>query len=264
VLSGQHETVAAGIYAGQDQMKAILLSAGMGKRLRPLTYSFPKALAPLNGRPLLDYWLEICEAGGISEVLINGHYLADQIEAFVRHARPRYRMDIHFVYEKRLFGTGGTVKRCKNFVADDDVFFFCHSDNFTNIDLKHFIEFHRKRDTELSVALFRTSMPNQCGIAEAMDDDGLITEFTEKPLNPKTNLASAAMFLMSPSVIDRYFPEREHIDFSRDILPGMAGNMYGYLFEGFNIDIGTLQNYESANRMAFKWPDIKETEIHPL
>ncbi len=245
-------------------MKAILLSAGMGKRLRPLTYRLPKVLAPLNGRPLLDYWLEICETGGISEVLINGHYLADQIEAFVGHARTRYRMDIHFVYEEKLFGTGGTVRRCKDFVADDDIFFFCHSDNFTNIDLRDFMDFHRRRDTALSVALFRTNIPTQCGIAETIDDDGLITEFTEKPLRPKTNLASAAMFLMSPSVIDDYFPEREHIDFSRDILPRMTGSMYGYLIKGFNLDIGTWQNYESANRIAFKWPDIRETEIHPL
>ncbi len=242
-------------------MKAILLAAGRGERLRPITDSVPKVLAPLNGRPLLDYWLELCQTGGIDEVLINGHYLAEQIETFVMHARSRYRIQINFIYEEKLYGTGGTVKRCRDFVKGEEFFFFCHSDNFTNINLKRFIDFHISRKADLSIALFRTNLPTQCGIAGEVMDDGLITEFTEKPLKPKSNLASAAMFLMSPSLIDECFPEREYIDFSKDILPHMVGKMYGYSMSGFNIDIGTPQNYELANQIANRWTDLKKMEM---
>ncbi len=245
-------------------MKAILLAAGRGKRLCPITDSVPKVLAPLNGRPLLDYWLELCQAGGINEVLINGHYLAEQIETFVKHAQSRYRTKINFVYEEKLYGTGGTVKRCRDFMKGEEFFFFCHSDNFTNIDLKRFIDFHRRCKTNLSIALFKTNLPTQCGIVGEIMDNGLITEFTEKPLKPKSNLASAAMFIMSPLLIDERFPEKEYIDFSKEILPHMVGKMYGYSMNGFNIDIGTPQNYALANQIAKSWYDLREMETELL
>jgi len=230
-------------------MKAIILAAGEGRRLRPLTNDTPKVLLPLNGKPVLEYWLDKCEMHRINEVLINGHYRAELLEAYLDRVREKYSFVIQYVYEESLLGTGGTVKQNRQFVASEDFFLLCHGDNFTNIDLSAFIAFHRRKASPLSVAMFRTNIPQQCGIIEEIDADGRIIKFVEKPRQTDSDLASAAIFLMSPIVIER-FPDKQVIDFSSEILPLYPGNMFGFLIDGYNIDIGTLGNYELAERIA--------------
>lgn len=230
-------------------MKAIILAAGKGERLRPLTNSVPKCLVPLSGRPLLSYWLESCQRHGFDEVLVNGHYLADALESYLDKARREFNLKINYVYESELYGTGGTVKRNRAFVEGEDFFLLCHGDNFTNIDLSKFRDFHISRESRLSVALFETNVPKQCGIAEELGAGGRIIRFREKPENPVSNLASAAIFLMSPEIIES-FPGKEVIDFSKEVLPLFQGKMFGHKFDGFNIDIGTIQNYETACLVA--------------
>ncbi|OGV32599.1 MAG: hypothetical protein A2020_07365 [Lentisphaerae bacterium GWF2_45_14] len=230
-------------------MKAIILAAGEGRRLRPLTENIPKCMVELNGKPLLQYWLDNCQRSGINEVLINTHYLAEKITDFIDSVSHRYSMRIHCVHESELYGTGGTLKNNSDFIKGEEFFFFCHGDNFTNINIGKFIDFHTRKKSMLSVALFETNLPKQCGIAEEIGPDDRIVKFIEKPEKPTSNLASAAIFLMSPNLI-KDFPDKKHIDFSKEILPAYQGRMYGYKFDGFNIDIGTLENYKTACTLA--------------
>lgn len=230
-------------------MKAIILAAGEGVRLRPVTNNIPKCLVDLNGKPLLEYWLDNCEKNGASEALINGHYLADRLKDYLDSVRDKYSMKIKFIYEPELLGTGGTLKNNADFVKGEEFFFFCHGDNFTNINISDFVDFHKTKGGKLSVALFKTGRPKECGIAEEMDENGKIMKFTEKPEHPKSDLASAAIFLMSPEILDD-LPAEKHIDFSKEVLPQYQGKMFGYHIKGFNIDIGTLKNYELAKEIA--------------
>jgi len=230
-------------------MKAIILAAGEGRRLRPLTNDMPKVLLPLNGKPVLEYWLDKCEMHHINEVLINGHYRAELLEAYLDRVREKYSFVIQYIYEESLLGTGGTVKQNRQFVANEDFFLLCHGDNFTNIDLSAFIAFHRQKVSPLSVAMFRTNIPRQCGIVEAIDANGRIKKFVEKPHRPDSDLASAAIFLISPIAIER-FPDKKVIDFSSEVLPLYQGNMFGFLIDGYNIDIGTIDNYRLADRLS--------------
>ena len=230
-------------------MKAIILAAGEGKRLRPLTEDIPKCLLPIHHKPLLEYWLDTCEKHKISEVLINGHYLADMLEEFLERVKGRYSFTMNYVYEEELLGTGGTVKQNYGFIKDEAFFLLCHGDNFTSLNITDFIDFHVQKKSRLSIALYKTNMPKQCGIIEEMDEDCKILRFVEKPQYPKSDLASSAIFLMSPEVIER-FPDERIIDFSKEILPLYQGEMYGYCFQGFNIDIGTEENYTLAKRIA--------------
>lgn len=236
-------------------MKAIILAAGEGKRLRPLTDETPKCLLPINGQPLLYHWLIACEKHKITEVLINGHYLSYKVESFIRSVRKKFSVKIKYVYEKKLLGTGGTVKNNYNFVKDEDFFLLCHGDNFTDINLSDFIQFHQSKKSKLTVALFKTNIPEQCGIVEEINDNNKIVKFVEKPSKPKSNIANAAIFLMSPSII-KQFPNYDVIDFSKQILPIFQGEMYGYFIEGFNIDIGTIDNYNYAQKIASKMEQI--------
>jgi mannose-1-phosphate guanylyltransferase len=230
-------------------MKAILLAAGEGRRLRPLTRRLPKVLLPVNGKPLLAHWLDNCQRNGVREVLVNGHYQWACLERFIQRARRRYRLRIHLVHEETLLGTGGTARQNLDFVRGEDAFLLCHGDNYTDIDLRALWRFHRARGAPLTVALFRTDRPGQCGIVEAMDPDGRIRAFVEKPAATHSNLASAAIFCLSPEVVAG-LPARRHSDFSRDVLPRYQGRMYGFPIRGVNVDIGTLDNFRRANRIA--------------
>lgn len=230
-------------------MKAILLAAGKGKRLRPLTNEIPKCLLTIGGKPLIEYWFDMFQKYKISDVLINGHYKADLLESFIDDVKNRYDFNILYVYEKELIGTGGTIKNNWEFIKEEKYFLVCHGDNFTNINLSDFLNFHIEKKSELSIALFHTDIPEQCGIVEKMDSCKKIIKFTEKPKNPKSDIASAAIFIMSPKIIN-LFPNKKVIDFSKEIMPLYQGNMYGYMIDGFNIDIGTIDNYEYANKIV--------------
>lgn len=230
-------------------MKTIILAAGEGQRLRPLTSTIPKCLVEVGGRPLLQHWLDKCAVAGVEEVLINVHYLADKVKSFLDSVKMNYNFGIKCVYEEILTGTGGFIRNNRSFVAGENFFFFAHGDNFSDIDLNKFKAFHKSRDTKLSVALFETNKPRQCGIAEELAEDNRIIKFVEKPDKPLSNLASAAMFMMSPEVIDD-IPGNPVVDFSKEVLPLYQGKMYGFRIEGFNVDIGTPDNYKLANKLA--------------
>ena len=230
-------------------MKAVLSAAGVGERLRPLTEHTPKCLIPIRGKALLTYWLDILQAAGVECLYLNGYHLADRVEEFLRENAPRYPFAIRFIREPHLTGTGGFLGKLRRELAGDEFFFFGHADNYCNLDLTDFIAFHRQRRSELSLALFRAENPSQCGIVEEMAPDGRILRFAEKPPAPRSNLASAALFLMSPAVFTD-FPNHEIIDFSREVLPRRQGRMYGYELPGFNLDIGTPEQYRRAQELA--------------
>jgi mannose-1-phosphate guanylyltransferase len=231
-------------------MKAIILAAGKGLRLRPLTEKKPKCLLPIQDKPLLEYWMDNLANNNFDEVIINGHYLAEQVENYINKVQKKYPFKITYVYEEILLGTGGTIKRNYDLIKNEDFFLLCHGDNFTNIDISKFINFHKTKKTDLSVALFRTNVPKQCGIVNEIDHNNLILSFKEKPKEPKSNIASAAIFLLSPKVVNNIKCD-DIFDFSKEILPEYQGKMYGYFIDGFNIDIGTLHNYNYANKVAF-------------
>lgn len=228
---------------------AVLLAAGEGARLRPLTTNTPKCLLPVGGRPLLGRWLAMCAAAGVERVFVNGFYLAEQVEAFVRESADRYAFDLLFVREEALTGTGGFVRSLRPRLTEGGAFFMAHADNFTNLDIGHFAAFHAAGAAPLSLALFRTRTPGSCGIVEEMDPDGRILRFREKPADPRSNLASAAMFMVDPSVL-ALLPESGPVDFSAIVLPALQGMMRGWEFPGFNLDIGTPDAYRAANEQA--------------
>ncbi len=222
-------------------MKAILLAAGKGTRLRPLTDTIPKCLVPINGEPLLGIWLKLLEAHGIKEVLVNYH--APDIEAFL--ARDDSGVRIKAVYEEKLLGSAGTVRANKDFVEGEDAFLIAYADNLTNMDLTRMIEFHRARSGVLTMGLHRTGRPEACGIA-ALDADGLITSFIEKPKQPESDLANAGIYVAGQGVFDHIPSRKGLVDFGFDVFPALVGKMYGYEIEEYLLDIGTMENYKRA------------------
>jgi mannose-1-phosphate guanylyltransferase len=159
-------------------MRALLLSAGLGTRLRPLTETLPKCLAPIRGKPLLEIWLDRLSAAGIEEFLINTHYLNNQVEYFI--AASRYKDRVTLVHEKKLLGTAGTLAANIDFFQNQDGMLI-HADNYCLSDLREFQEAHNRRPKEcvMTMMTFRTDTPESCGIVN-LDEFNIVQQFQLK------------------------------------------------------------------------------------
>jgi len=234
-------------------MKAFLLAAGLGTRLRPLTDKIPKCLVPINGKSLLLIWLELCQHHGITEVLINTHHLAEQVNEFIENHKSKFQfLTIRQTHEPVLLGSAGTLIANRKFVENESLFLILYVDNLTNANLTELIKFHHRHGDLFTMGLFRTDNPTSCGIAE-LDGNGKVISFVEKPQKPKSNLAAAGVYVASPKIF-RFFKKGQREDFGRrldlgfHILPKLVGHMYGYLINEFLLDIGDMESYQKAQR----------------
>ncbi|KZN54994.1 nucleotidyltransferase family protein [Pseudoalteromonas luteoviolacea] len=232
-------------------MKAILLAAGLGTRLQPITDTLPKCLVPINGQPLLGLWLDKLVQLGVEEILINTHYFREQVEAFV--ATSPYHDRIILNYEPELMGTAGTLVRNRTFWQGHTCMVI-HADNYCQSSLVSMLEAHNQRQTrtDTTLLLFKTPTPRSCGIVK-LDTDQVIQEFHEKVENPPGNLASGALFIFSPEVYERYFAHlktEQPYELSLDVVPNMIGKLQGWLVDDHYIDIGTPDSYAEAQVMA--------------
>jgi mannose-1-phosphate guanylyltransferase len=222
-------------------MKAIILAAGLGTRLRPITSTTPKCLVPINGVPLLELWLRDCERAGVDAVLVNTHHLAERVEEFVAARRG---IPVTLVYEPTLLGSAGTIAANWNFVDGDESFLVVYADNLTTFPLSELIAFHVTHKRIASMALFRSPNPSACGVVE-LDSTGLVTGFWEKPENPPGNLVNAGLYVFRRQV-RQYLPTHVPADVGTSLMPALVGRAMGLPIRGYFVDIGTLENYYSA------------------
>jgi mannose-1-phosphate guanylyltransferase len=217
-------------------VKAVLLAAGLGTRLRPLTDVTPKCLLRVGDRTLLDIWLDELARVGVDEVLLNTHHLADQVRAHVaaRRSGPTVRLS----HEPELLGSAGTLLANRDFVDGEDMFLAINADNLTDFDLGLLVDEHRAHDAVATLTLFHTPNPSACGIVE-VSPDGRMTGFVEKPADPPGDLANAGVYAFSPAVAD-LIDEPLPRDIGYDLLPRLVGHARAVDLAGaYFIDIGT-------------------------
>jgi mannose-1-phosphate guanylyltransferase len=217
-------------------MKAFLLAGGLGERLRPLTDRIPKCLAPINGVPLLEIWLDLLGRQGIEAVLVNVSRHAGMVEDFLRGRN--WNTEIRLVREPSPLGNAGTVLTNRDFIHGEDSFFIFYADNLVDASFDDLLAFHGTHSGVLSMALFRTPVPLSAGIVD-IAPDGRIRGFEEKPERPKGNLANAGIYIARPGLLDA-IPKGPHpVDFGRNVFPRLIGRMYGHVLGGYLRDIGT-------------------------
>jgi mannose-1-phosphate guanylyltransferase len=228
-------------------MRALLLAAGLGTRLRPLTDFKPKCLMPIRGRPLLDIWLQQLSQAGVEEFLINTHYLAQQVDANI--AESPFKQRISIAYEKNLLGTAGTVIANANFFKKEDGLLI-HADNYCLDRLTEFMSAHQTRPPHclMTMMTFRTDSPSTCGIVE-LDSQNIVVQFHEKVPNPPSNLANGAIYCLSSQLIKMFTTTelRYATNFSTEVLPQLIGRIYAYETKEFFLDIGSPEAYQQAN-----------------
>lgn len=223
-------------------MKAFLLAAGFGTRLRPITDTVPKCLIRIGGRPLLDIWLDKMKAVGVREVLVNTHHLAALVHDHVR-ARGR-EPRVVLANEPELLGSAGTLVANRSFVQDDEFFLAVYADNLTDFDLGVLVDAHRSGGVTATITVFEAPRPWECGIVDV--DDGRIVGYVEKPARPTGNLANAGMYAFSPEVLDLVEgPGPRDIGFH--LLPRLVGQSRAVgIGSSRLIDIGTPVALELA------------------
>jgi mannose-1-phosphate guanylyltransferase/phosphomannomutase len=230
-------------------MKAMILAAGVGKRMEPLTLDTPKVLLPVGGIPIVEHTILWLKSHGISEIAINVHHLAEKVMDFLGDGS-HLGVKIEYSVEERLLGTAGGVKKMATWFFDS--FVVVCGDIYTDFNLSEMVSLHNRKRAMATLALFKANKPWEVGIVSINDDD-LITGFTEKPSggSAKGNLANGGVYVFNKQVLG-YIPSEICCDFGRNIFPELTRHklpIYGYLLEDddYLIDIGTLDNYKKVN-----------------
>jgi len=228
----------------QPPRKALLLAAGRGERLRPITETTPKCLVPINGRPLLYYWIDHLCSSGADKIIINTHYLADQVKRACEELELKHRLTLCF--EQQLLGTAGTLAAQRKELQSEN-FWFVHADNLSMFNTQAFIKSFvtRPRDCVGTMMSFHAEHPEQCGTI-LCDNNGVLKEYFEKLDNPKTNLANGAVFIFDSRIFDILESINNPFDFCRDVVPKLLGRMNTFMNDGYHRDIGTVESYLRA------------------
>ncbi len=223
-------------------MKAVLLAAGTGSRLRPLTDATPKCLLAFGDRPLLDRWLDALHRAGAGEVLVNLHHRADDV---IRHLEGRDGPPpVRTSVEPVLLGSAGTLLANRRWLEHEEMFVVCNSDNLTDFDLRSIVDLHRRELPAASLAVFRADDPSSCGVVE-LDRRGRVVGFVEKPARPAGNLANAGIYVFHPSVLAELTGDLP-LDIGHDLLPKLVGRSVAVEVDGYFRDIGTPESYRRA------------------
>ena len=231
-------------------MKGMILAAGEGKRLRPLTRYLPKPMLPLAGRPLLEHIINHLRDCDITELAINLHHLPEAVMGYFGNGS-RWGVNLRYSVEEQLLGSAGGVKRLQSFF--DDTFIVYYGDVYTLTDLRPMIDFHRRVGAAATMALYRVPDPWNRGVVE-LDKMGGIVRFVEKPPREQvfSDLANAGIYVLEPSVFD-LIPHGQVWDFGRDVFPAMLTEgvqVAGCVIKDVLIDIGLPEKYQQANRIA--------------
>jgi len=235
-----------------NDVRAFLLAAGRGTRLRPLTDKMPKCLVPIGGKPLLQHWLEALNRAGIKEALVNTHWLHEEVNRFAEkwdHSKVKLKT----VFEPTLLGSAGTIATNAEWAGDASAVLIIYADNFPNMDLNDIISFHINGRNIMTLGVFKSPTPERCGIIE-ISSDGKPVSFIEKPKSPKSDLAAAGLYVISTGVIKTiagmYKSGRDPFDLGFHVFPKLIKCATIHHLCQPLIDVGTPDAYAKLCKYA--------------
>jgi mannose-1-phosphate guanylyltransferase len=229
----------------------MVMAAGLGTRLRPITWEIPKPVVPVANRPIVAHLTKLLADHGVDEVIANLHWFPEVVKSSLGDGS-KFGVDLSYAYEEELLGTAGGVRNVADFLTggDDDVFVVLAGDALTDIDLGALIAAHRKNGGVATLAVKQVADVSQYGVI-VTGSDGRVEGFQEKPdpAEALSNLCNCMIYAFSPEVFD-YFPEADPVDFANDVFPALLDNdvpFHVHEIETYWNDIGTLPEYINGN-----------------
>jgi mannose-1-phosphate guanylyltransferase len=230
---------------------ALILCGGEGTRLRPITYEIPKALVPVQGKPLVEHMFDLLKKYGVSDIILSVGYLKEKIIG-ERNNWLRHGLDVSFVEETKPLGTGGPLRLAAERL--NKTFIVSNGDELKDINILDMYAEHKRNGALATIALTTVGDPSHYGVARL--EGGRIIEFVEKPKKGKapSNLINAGFYIMEPEVA-RMIP-KGRCSLEKEIFPKLAkmGRLYGFPFSGQWFDTGNMERYERALKL---WRGIK-------
>jgi len=231
-------------------LKALIMSAGVGNRLEPLTLAIPKPLVPVCNTPVMQMNIELLKKNGIRDIAANLHYFPEQIRNYFDSGKT-FGVSIKYSFEECLLGTaGGVLKMASSTGLTDDDFLVLSSDVVMDLDLKKLIAFHKKKKAAATIALVEVDDPSEYG-AVITSGDERITAFQEKPKKEEalSRTINTGVYVLGKEILD-IIKKNRFRDFGREVFPYMVREglpLYGHKVDSYWKDIGTLQSYIQAN-----------------
>ena len=228
-------------------MLAIIMAGGEGARLRPLTCDRPKPMAPLAGKPVMEYALALLKAHGVRRAAATLKYLPDSIRTYFGSGAD-FGLELNYYTETEPLGTAGGVAQARDFLTE--TFCVLSGDGLTDCDLTAALASHRASGAEATIVLSRVENPLEYGLVR-LNGDGSVARFLEKPewSQVTSDLANTGIYIFEPSILSR-IPSGESYDFGQQLFPEMlrqGARIHTYLWEGYWCDIGDLAAYRQAN-----------------
>ena len=244
-------------------MQALVLAGGEGTRLRPLTYTTPKPVMPLAGRPFLSYMLDWAHSHGADEVILSCGFMSDDVKRVLGDIYDGMRL--RYVVEEEPLGTAGPVRLAHDEGLLEERLFVLNGDVLADIDLSAELAQHERCGARVTLALYPVEDTASYGVV-LTDDEGRVTQFIEKVEGEApTNRINAGAYVIERDVVET-IPAGRAVSFEREIFPALVGNgLHGYAAEGYWIDIGTPERYLEATwdllagRVSSKLPPRDET-----
>ena len=235
-------------------MKAFILAAGLGTRLRSLGLNLPKVMVPIGGKPLLQHHIELLRRQGVGEFIINLHHLSERITSYFSDGGA-FGVKITYSLEPELLGTAGAVKKMEAELRGS-TFLLLYGDNLCRFDVTTLAEFHCAHRALATIGLWESPEPWTGGVVET-DADGRVLRFVEKPDRKEvsTNLINAGIYLLEPAVLDA-IPAGKFCDFGRDLFPKLltqGKDLYAMKPNAYVQDIGTPERLAKAQRDYESW-----------
>ncbi len=237
----------------KKNLKAMVMAAGMGSRLEPITLMLPKPLMPILNRPLMDIILMQLRAIGVRDVISNTYYLADQI--INRYEKNDLGINFSYIKETELSGTAGGVKKCQFFFDEGEDFIVMSGDGLTTVDIQKGLEIHKKSKAIATIGVKEIPIEevSHFGVV-VVDDEGYISEFQEKPSveDAKSNLINTGIYIFNYKIFD-YIPEGKFYDFAKNVFPDLLkdGQINTFKVDEYWNDIGTISQYKQSIQDVF-------------
>ena len=231
-------------------MNFLLLSAGFGTRLKPLTDSVPKCLIDINSKPILHIWLDKVSQNPFNNIFVNTHYLPYLVCDSLK-SHPIGNL-VKIEHEQRLLGTAQTIFKICETYPDDDLF-VAHVDNFSNFSISNFIDFFYKRPSWSDIALltFETQNHHSVGILQIDNFSGKILNYWEKSPHFFGKVANGAVFIIAKEIFGSLRSRcNNSTDFCGDCIPRLLHSIAPWHHTGFHIDIGSLERLEEARNLV--------------